>query len=269
MKTIVLILFTVFALNCYSQGIRVRDLTNQPTRSDSLTIVVDDDAFSSAKMIYAVDLAPRPSELGETTNDLNKTVTILPISLSGVDSSAKLGLINPDITNLPAQSTMTTVDELTFYDNTFSSRDEKITYGNFITDITTEATFESGINTIIGNEVTELYILNLTQTDTNFSFTYHTPTRDGSLTLVKIGDKVNGYITLDYLETNNAIYTTSNGLGGTFLPEVNTLVVNEDGLNVMFYTNGDIKLKDTRSGDYAAGYDSNQDINYSVSYITP
>lgn len=246
------------------------DLQNQNTYDSAYYVMADKVGEDSTKKIALRVVAPKVKDETAETSTLDKDATVLRISdnASNNEYKATLRLVNPDIADLSSDISLTTSDHLTFYDAA-STIDKRIQYSFFITDLTTEATFQSAINTDIDNRVTESFILNLVQTDTTFSFTYGSPTRDGSMTLVKNGDQVNGYITLDYGETTNSIFTTSNGLGGTFLPEVNTLVVNEDGLNVMLYSDGTIKLKDTRSGDYSSGYeDGSTDINYSVSYIT-
>lgn len=268
MRTLILFLgFLLISNLSYSQDKRIPELDRQNTRNDSLCVIVDDtSSLDSARFMTLSVLNPLIDELTLDNTVQDKDVSYVRVNISGTEYRIPLRRANPDIHDLSTGSSISTLDYLTY--NTASS-DKRILYGTFLTDLVAEGTFTSSVNSRINTVVTESYVINLLQYDTTFSFTYGTPTRDGSITLTRYGDQVSGYITLDYGETTNAIYTTSNGLAGTFLPEVNTIVINESGFNVIFYSDGTIKLKDTRSGDYSSGYeDGSTDMNYSVSYIT-
>lgn len=269
-KILFIIAIAAISYNLFSQK-EIQELDNWSTKGDSTQFVVKVSGESEAKNMYTIDFAPDILDLEAGTGTITKSAAYIPMEIGGTEYKCRMDTANPDIIDLPSDNQLSTADYLTFYDNT-QSRDESITYGFFITDIGNESSMQTIIGTKITNTVNDNFLQTYIQSDTTFTFTYYTPSRDGSMYLTKIGDIVNGYITLDYAETNSGptLYTASESLTSTYRPEADVFVVYGSGLIIYIDSDGTIKIIDTESGDNNVRLGiSSTDINYSFSYITP
>lgn len=270
MKKITLLLLNitlVFSV-IYSQPKKPRDLDRQNTRSDSLRIIVDDVSFSTVKFITAATLSPRIKEETESTISLDKDAYYLRISnnISTTENKTKLRYIVPELIDLNETTDLLDAGFI-FVNNDNSIGDRKMGYLNFLTDVTTHATFTSAVDARITVVVDESFILNLITDNITQDF-YLGASKVGELYLQKIGNIVSGILRVTNTGTGVALSSASGSnyaLPSDFRPVYATRFRNVGGSFNTFWisaANGQFTL----DFDEGVGDGTN---NIGFSYVTP